>query len=40
VPAQEVEFGRHDGLVLVEEGGVIGAVDLEDLACRGPGGRP
>ena len=29
---QEVELGGDDCLVLAEEGGVVGAVDLEDLA--------
>jgi hypothetical protein len=38
VPAQEVEFGGHHRLVLVEEGGVVPAVDLNDLACGGPAG--
>jgi hypothetical protein len=33
MPAQEVEFGGHDGLVLVEEGGLVHPVDLEHLAC-------
>jgi hypothetical protein len=38
VAAQEVEFSGDDGLVLVEEGGVVRAADLEDLACGGPVG--
>jgi hypothetical protein len=38
VAAEEVELGGDDSLVLVEEGGVMRAVDPEDLACGRPAG--
>jgi hypothetical protein len=36
-PRQEVDFGGYDGLVLVQEGGVMHAVDLKDLTGGGGG---
>ncbi|HVT71039.1 MAG TPA: hypothetical protein VHF26_25055 [Trebonia sp.] len=38
MPAQEVQLCGDDRLVLVEEGGVMRAVDLEDFALGGTAG--
>jgi hypothetical protein len=40
VPVQEVEFRGDDRLVLVEEGGVMPSVDLQDFRAGCPPGGP